>query len=74
MHLVQLNCICFMLLAPLIQFPKESNSVSSQGKVTLSLHMYIKYVQFYKCKVAFIAIKLLLFHVVVSLDTVSQGE
>ena len=42
-----------------IQLPKESNSVSSQAKMMLSLHVCIKNVEFYKYKIVFFAIKLI---------------
>ena len=48
--------------------PKKGNSVSTQGKVMLSFHVCIKCVKVYKFEIAFIAIKLILFHVVGSLD------
>ena len=43
----------------LSKLPKESNSVSSQAKMMLSLHVCIKNVEFYKYKIVFFAIKLI---------------
>ena len=37
----------------LSKLPKESNSVSSQAKMMLSLHVCIKNVKFYKYKIVF---------------------
>ena len=37
----------------LSKLPKESNSVSSQAKMMLSLHVCIKNVEFYKYKIVF---------------------
>ena len=44
LHLSQLNYFCFMQLASSKHFAKESNSVSTQGKEKLSLHVRSKYV------------------------------
>ena len=53
LHSMQLNCFCFMWLAPKMQLPKESSSLSTQGKVTLSLHVCIKCVYFDICNIAY---------------------
>ena len=74
LHLSQLNYFCFMQLASSKHFAKESNSVSTQGKEMLSLHVCTKYVQFYKYEIAFVAIKQLFIRVVGSLDTVARGD
>ena len=44
LQLSQLNYFCFMQLASSKQLAKESNSVYSQGKEMLSLHVCKKYV------------------------------
>ena len=46
----------------LSKLPKESNSVSSQAKMMLSLHVCIKNVEFYKYKIVFFR-NLINFHV-----------
>ena len=56
----------------LSKLPKESNSVSSQAKMMLSLHVCIKNVEFYKYKIVFFR-NLINFHVC-SLTTVFQGD
>ena len=43
-----------------IKLPKLNNSVSTQGKVTTSLHVCIKCVYFYKLEITFIAFELIL--------------
>ena len=55
LHLLQKNCIPFMCLAPSIQLPKQSNSVSTPGKETLSLYVCIKCDSFDKYKIAFVS-------------------
>ena len=42
LHSLHLNCVCFMWFAPSIQLSKTSNSMSTPGKTTLSLHVCIK--------------------------------
>ena len=71
LQLSQLNYFCFMPLASSKQLAKESNSVSTQGKEMLSLHVCTNCIYFYKYEIAFVAIKLHLFHVVCSLHTVA---
>ena len=44
LQLLQLNYFCFMQLASSKQLAKESNSVSTQGKEMLPLHVCKKYV------------------------------
>ena len=39
LHSLHLNCFCFMWLAPSIKMLKKSNSVFTQGKTILSLHV-----------------------------------
>ena len=55
-----------------IKLPRLNNSVSTQGKVTMSLHVCIKCVC--KLEIAFIAFELILFHIVGSIDTGAQKE
>ncbi len=50
LQLSQLNYFCFMQLA------KDSNSVSTQGKEMLSLHVCTNCIYFYKYEIAFVAI------------------
>ena len=57
LQLSQLNYFCFMQLASSKQLAKESNSVYTQGKKMLSLHVCKKYVQFYKYEIELVAIK-----------------
>ena len=71
LHLSQLDYFCFMQLAFSKQLAKDSNSVSTQGKEMLSLHVCTNCIYFYKYEIAFVAIKLHLFHVVCSLHTVA---
>ena len=42
LHSLHLNCVCFMWLALSIQWTKKINSVSTQGKAMLSLHVHSK--------------------------------
>ena len=74
LHSLHLNCFCFMWLATSIKMPKKSNYEFTQGKTTLSLHVCFKCASFYKCEIAFTAFKLLLFHVVGSIDTVDKKK
>ena len=46
-----------MQLASSKQLAKESNYVYTQGKKMLSLHVYNKYVQFYKYEIELVAIR-----------------
>ena len=39
LHSLHLNCFCFTWLAPSIKMLKKSNSVFTQGKTMLSLHV-----------------------------------
>ena len=73
LHSLHFNCRCFMWFMS-IKLPKLNNSVSTQGKVTTSLHVCIKCVYFYKLEITFIAFELILFHIVGSIDTGAQKE
>ena len=64
LHLSQLNYFCFMQLASSKQLAKDSNSVSTQGKEMLSLHVCTNCIYFYKYGIAFVAINCLCFMLV----------
>ena len=72
LHLLHLICLCFIWLASSIQLPKNSDSMSTQGRTTFSFHVCNNCVLFYKYEIALIASKLSLFHVVDSNNTVAQ--
>ena len=63
-----------MQLAFSKQLAKDSNSVSTQGKEMLSLHVWTYCIHFYKNEIAVVAIKLHLFHVACSLHTVAWWD
>ena len=50
LHSLHEDCVCFMYLAPSIQLTKKSNSVSTQGKAMLSLHVRFASVNFINIK------------------------